>query len=139
MLTDLLQTNIGYVATTTFVKDAHLKPNDVSNSVSLLSVTFVILQPFSTALGRRIGPKYWIPSMMLMWGAICMAHAGVKSRGTLIALRLLLGAAEAGFVPTTFYYLSTVYPKYSLGTRLGLFSSVPSPPLASSLYSPPSC
>jgi len=56
-----------------------------------------------------------------------MAHAGVKSRGTLIALRLLLGAAEAGFVPTTFYYLSTVYPKYSLGTRLGLFSSVPIP------------
>lgn len=75
--------------------------------------------------------------MMLMWGAICMAHAGVKSRGTLIALRLLLGAAEAGFVPTTFYYLSTVYPKYSLGTRLGLFSSVslPLPILASSFHS----
>jgi MFS family permease len=67
-----------------------------------LSVTFVTLQPFSTILGRRFGPKYWIPFLMVCWGSICMAHAGIKNRGTLIALRLLLGAAEAGFVPTTF-------------------------------------
>ena len=31
-----------------------------------------------------------------------MAHAGIRNRGTLIALRLLLGAAEAGFVPSVF-------------------------------------
>ena len=44
--------------------------------------------------------------MMLAWGAICMAHAGIKSRQTLIALRLLLGAAEAGFVPSVFVRLA---------------------------------
>lgn len=62
--------------------------------------------------------------MMICWGTFCAAHAGVKGRGTLIALRLLLGAAEAGFVPTTFYFLSTIYPKYFLGFRLGLFSGM---------------
>jgi hypothetical protein len=31
-----------------------------------------------------------------------MAHAGIRNRGTLIALRLLLGAAEAGFVQRVF-------------------------------------
>ncbi|KAF1814247.1 MFS general substrate transporter [Eremomyces bilateralis CBS 781.70] len=115
------KTNIGFVATTNFVKDANLRPDDVPDSVSLLSVTFVTLQPFSAAIGRYIRPKYWICLMMLFWGAVCMAHAGVKNRATLIALRLLLGAAEAGFVPTSFYYLSTLYPKYVLGRRLGLF------------------
>lgn len=67
-----------------------------------LSVTFVTLQPLSTIVGRRIGVKYWISFMMLAWGSLCMAHAGIRNRGTLIALRLLLGAAEAGFVPSVF-------------------------------------
>ncbi|ORY16997.1 major facilitator superfamily domain-containing protein [Clohesyomyces aquaticus] len=118
------KTNIGYVATTSMVKDAHLKPDDIPDSVSLLSVTFITLQPFSTAIGRRVGPKYWIAFMMVCWGTVCMAHAVVHNRGTLIALRLLLGAFEAGFVPTSFYYMSTIYPKYSLGFRLGLFAGM---------------
>lgn len=79
-----------------------------------LSVTFVTLQPLSTIVGRRVGVKYWIAIMMLAWGSICMGHAGIRGtgirgRGTLIALRLLLGAAEAGFVPSVF-----VSPKLSI-------------------------
>lgn len=53
-----------------------------------------------------------------------MAHAGIKSTGTLIALRLLLGVAEAGFTQTSFYYMSLMYPKFSLGLRMGLFSGM---------------
>lgn len=74
-----------------------------------------------------------------------MGHAGIKNRGTLIALRLLLGAAEAGFVPSVFislnallwgvdiedsadqsaqFYLSTWNPKYHLAFRLGLFAGM---------------
>lgn len=87
------------------VKDANLTQDDIADSVSILSVTFIILQPFSTAIGRRIGPKYWIGCMMVAWGSVCMAHAAIKNRGTLIALRLLLGAFEAGFVPTSFVSL----------------------------------
>jgi hypothetical protein len=84
------------------IKDANITQDDIADSVSILSVTFITLQPFSTAIGRRIGPKYWIACMMVAWGTICMAHAATKNRGTLIALRLLLGAFEAGFVPTSF-------------------------------------
>jgi MFS family permease len=84
------------------IKDAHLTQDDIADSVSILSVTFITLQPFSTAIGRRVGPKYWIGCMMVAWGVVCMAHAATKNRGTLIALRLLLGAFEAGFVPTSF-------------------------------------
>lgn len=91
---------------TDMIHDAHITQDDIADSVSILSVTFITLQPFSTAVGRRIGPKYWIGCMMCAWGAVCMAHAGTKNRGTLIALRLLLGAFEAGFVPTSF--VSTV-------------------------------
>jgi MFS family permease len=61
---------------------------------------------------------------MISWGAICMALAGTKNRETLIALRLLLGGFEAGFVPCVFYYLGTLYPHYMLGFRLGLFAGM---------------
>lgn len=92
------------------VKDAHISQDDIADSVSILSVTFITLQPFSTAIGRRVGPKYWIACMMVAWGAVCMAHAAVKNRGTLIALRLLLGAFEAGFVPTSFVSVVLLVP-----------------------------
>jgi len=75
-------------------------------------------------LGRRIGPRTWLSCSLLSWGVLSMAHAGIGSSGTLIALRLLLGAAESGFTQTAFYYLSTMYPKFSLGFRMGMFSGM---------------
>jgi MFS family permease len=53
-----------------------------------------------------------------------MAHAGIRSSGTLVALRLLLGAAEAGFTQSAFYYMSLLYPKFALGFRMGLFTGM---------------
>jgi MFS family permease len=53
-----------------------------------------------------------------------MAHAAIKGRGTLIALRLLLGVTESGFTQLAFYYMSLMYPKFSLGLRMGLFSGM---------------
>jgi MFS family permease len=53
-----------------------------------------------------------------------MAHAGINGSGSLIALRLLIGAAEAGFTQIGMYYLSTLYPKYSVGFRAGMFTGM---------------
>jgi MFS family permease len=116
------KTNVGFTATGTFVKDANLKPNDIPNSLSLFSATYVPLQPLSTLAARKVGPRWWLGGMLLIWGSLCMAHAGIHNSGTLIALRLLLGAAESGFTPTSFYFMSTLYPKYSVGLRMGIFS-----------------
>lgn len=61
---------------------------------------------------------------LVAWGALCMAHAGIRNRSTLIALRLLIGAAEAGFTQNGLYYFSTIFPKYSVGWRMGLFTGM---------------
>jgi len=63
MLTFLPQTNIGYVATTTFIKDAHLRPNDVSNSISLLSVTFVFSNHSSPRSADALAPSTGFPRL----------------------------------------------------------------------------
>jgi MFS family permease len=106
------------------VKEANLKNDDIGNSLSLYSVTYVTLQPLSTMMGRKTGAKNWISLMLAVWGAISMAHAATKSTASFLALRLLLGAAEAGFVPTSFYYMSTLYPKEYLGFRAGMFTGM---------------
>ncbi|BGP49369.1 hypothetical protein JCM10450v2_005257 [Rhodotorula kratochvilovae] len=92
---------IGNVATTNFAKDVGLSKDAISNSVA--------------------GSVY-LPIIMLCWGGITCAHAGIKNVATLYALRLLLGAFEASFFPSTVYFLSTFYPRYSLGFRLGIFA-----------------
>jgi MFS family permease len=93
-------------------------------TLTQFSATYVPLQPIMVLLGRRVGPRRWLGCSLIAWGALCMAHAGIRSSGTLIALRLLLGAAESGFTQTAFYYMSLMYPKFSLGLRMGLFSGM---------------
>jgi sugar phosphate permease len=75
-------------------------------------------------IARRVGPKYWLSVLLIVWGALCMAHAGIKNNATLIALRLLLGAAESGYTPIGYYMMSLYYPKYALGLRMGAFSGM---------------
>ncbi|KAH8653867.1 major facilitator superfamily domain-containing protein [Xylariales sp. PMI_506] len=118
------KTNIGFVATSSFVKDANLGPNHISNSLSLFSASYVPLQPIMTILARRVGVKYFIALQLVIWGGLCMCHAAIHSGGTLIALRVLIGAAESGFTQTGMYYMSTVYPKYELGFRVGMFNGM---------------
>lgn len=118
------KTNIGFVATSSFIKDANLNLDDISNSLSLFSATYVPLQPVMTILARRMGVKYFLSVQLIIWGGLCMCHAAIRNSGTLIALRLLIGAAEAGFTQIGMYYMSTLYPKYVLGLRVGMFTGM---------------
>jgi MFS family permease len=118
------KTNVGFVATTSFVQDAGLEPDDIPNSLSLFSATYVPLQLVMVILARRVGVKYFLGIQLITWGGLCMCHAAIKGRGTLIALRLLIGAAEAGFTQIGMYYMSTLYPKYDLALRYGLFAGM---------------
>jgi MFS family permease len=118
------KTNVGFVATSSFVKDANLKPDDIPNSLSLFSATYVPLQPFMVILARRVGVKYFIGCQLMLWGTLCMCHAAIRGSGTLIALRILIGAAEAGFTQIGMFYMSTLYPKYDVGIRVGMFTGM---------------
>jgi len=60
----------------------------------------VPLQPVSTAIGKRVGQARWLAFISLGWGIMTLAHAFVKTKGQVIAVRLLIGVFEAGFYPT---------------------------------------
>jgi MFS family permease len=77
-----------------------------------------------TILARRVGVKYFLTVQLILWGGLCMCHAAINGAGSLIALRVLIGGAEAGFTQIGMYYLSTLYPKYEVGWRVGMFTGM---------------
>ncbi|OAL57474.1 MFS general substrate transporter [Pyrenochaeta sp. DS3sAY3a] len=104
-----------------FTRDIGATPDDLNLAVSLFFITFVLLQPPSAALGRWLGAKHWITIMMLGWGVFTLAHAFIRGRDALIAMRLMVGAFESGFYPTAVAYLSSFYCRYDMAVRVGLF------------------
>lgn len=52
-----------------FATDIGATSNDINDAVSLFFITFVIFQPISAAAGRLLGPKYWMPFLMVGSGS----------------------------------------------------------------------
>jgi D-galactonate transporter len=64
----------------------------------------------SNLLLQRLGAKFWIARIMVVWGIISMCMATVSSPTSFYILRFLLGVAEAGFYPGIILYLTYWFP-----------------------------
>jgi sugar phosphate permease len=97
---------------------------DLPTSTLLFMASYILLQPFSTAVSRWIGCREWISALLAVWGVLAMGHAAVRSRSAFLMLRFAQGAAEAGFIPVATYFMTTLYPKEYLGYRIGMFTGL---------------
>lgn len=64
---------------------------------------YVLFQLPSTVLLRKIGPKRFLSAATLAWGLATLACGFVREWRDLVALRVVLGACEAGFYPGGFF------------------------------------
>lgn len=73
---------------------------DVSNRQNVISlvffVTYVVFQPPSTVLVRKIGPRIHLAAITFLWGACMVGMGFVKKWDQMAGLRVLLGVLEAG-------------------------------------------
>ncbi len=82
------------------------------NIVSLVFfVTYVLCQPPSTVICRKVGPRIHLSLITLFWGVVMIGMGFVRSFGSMAALRVILGVLEAGFFPSCVYLLSTWYTR----------------------------
>jgi MFS family permease len=65
--------------------------------------------PSNMALDR-VGPRRWIATLMVVWGALSTCMFLVDSAMGFYGLRFLLGVAEAGFFPGILVFLNRWYP-----------------------------
>ncbi|WP_348270179.1 MFS transporter [Edaphobacter paludis] len=87
----------------------------------LFFVTYALFEIPSNLIMQRVGARVWMCRIMVSWGLVSMATMFVTGPISYYALRLMLGAAEAGFFPGVLLYLTYWFPNRTKGQVLGLF------------------
>ncbi|RYC64495.1 hypothetical protein CHU98_g1696 [Xylaria longipes] len=111
--------NIGNARLYGLEEDLRLTGNQFQIAVSILFVTYIVFEIPSNLVLKPIGPQRWLAFIVLVWGVIALATGFVRNFGSLVALRVLLGAFEAGLFPGLNVYLTFFYTKRELALRVG--------------------
>jgi MFS transporter, ACS family, tartrate transporter len=90
-------------------------------AVGLFYVTYVLLEVPSNLILSHVGARRWIARIMVSWGLVAAGMSLVQTPMQLYIMRLLLGAAEAGFTPGIIYYLSCWYPRSDRARAMSFF------------------
>jgi hypothetical protein len=93
------RTNLGVAMVAGMGVDLKLTGQRYSIVVLLFFITYVALQPPATVVLRKLGPRMFLPAIVVLWGSVMIGFGFVKEWHSLIPLRLLLGIFEAGFFP----------------------------------------
>ncbi|MDT9598819.1 MFS transporter [Sphingosinicella rhizophila] len=92
----------------------------------LFFLTYALCEVPSNLVLMRVGARRWIARILVSWGAISTAMMFVEEPWQFYALRLLLGAAEAGFFPGAVYFLSRWFPGAYRGRAIsGFYVALP--------------
>lgn len=122
------RSNTGIAFITGMGKDLELTGERFNMINAFFFVSYTLLQLPSTIVMRKVGPRWFLTTITLLWGMTTIACGMVRHWYDMVALRLVLGACEAGFFPGCTYLLSCWYPRYSLHKRNAgffLFGLVP--------------
>lgn len=120
ILAFLDRSNIG------FAKQAYQLDTGLSNEAYALGagiffVVYAFLGVPANLMMRKVGARTWIGLTTLVWGALSAAMAYADSEWKFLVVRVLLGAAEAGFFPGMIYLTSQWFPAQHRAGIMGLF------------------
>jgi ACS family 4-hydroxyphenylacetate permease-like MFS transporter len=112
--------NIGF-AGLTMGKDLGLTSTMFGLAATLFYVTYVLCGIPSNIMLAKIGARRWIAGIMVVWGIASTCTMFATSPQTLYVLRMLVGIAEAGFLPGILVYLTWWFPAYHRARANALF------------------
>ncbi|PHH82782.1 hypothetical protein CDD82_4856 [Ophiocordyceps australis] len=92
--------------------------------LALFFIPYIIFQPLGSVLTRKLGPRWFLGSITLAWGAVMVGNAFSNNWQTMAGLRVLIGLFEAGYFPGAVYLLSTWYTRFDMQKRYTLFYGV---------------
>jgi D-galactonate transporter len=100
----------------------------------ILFLAYMLCETPSNVLLTRFGARKWLARIMVSWGIIASSMVFITGEFSFYTLRVLLGAAEAGFFPGIIYYLTLWFPGVYRARVTGLFMACI--PLSAALGSP---
>jgi MFS transporter, ACS family, tartrate transporter len=101
--------NVGF-AGLTMNQAIGLSATEFGFGAGVFFVGYCLLEIPSNIALYRLGARVWLSRIMISWGLMSAATALAVGANSFYALRLLLGAAEAGFFPGVAFYLGTWFP-----------------------------
>ena len=113
--------NLGFAALQ-MLRDLRLSATIFGLGGGLFFVSYFLCEVPSNLLLEKVGARRWIARIMITWGFLAAAMALVKGPRSFYAMRLLLGAAEAGFFPGVILYLTYWFPARYRARIIGMFT-----------------
>jgi ACS family tartrate transporter-like MFS transporter len=121
--------NVGFAALT-MNQDLGLSQTAFGFGAGIFFIAYFIFEVPSNLLLERFGARKWIARIMLSWGILSGAMAfipeiaratGLGNENSFYLVRVLLGAAEAGFFPGIIFYLTLWFPTEYRARIVGYF------------------
>ncbi|KAG0739624.1 hypothetical protein G6F57_011692 [Rhizopus arrhizus] len=114
------RTNIGNASLGGIKNDLNLTSEQLSLAISAFFITYLIFEVPSNIALKRTTATFWLSFIMLVWGIVTLCMAFTKNFQSLLVCRLLLGAAESGYVPGILYVLSKLYRPDEFSKRVAV-------------------
>ena len=121
--------NVGFAALT-MNQDLGLSQTAFGFGAGIFFIAYFLFEVPSNLLLERFGARKWIARIMLSWGLLSglmafipnIARAtGMGNENAFYLIRVLLGAAEAGFFPGIIFYLTLWFPAEYRARIVGYF------------------
>ncbi|SIT49352.1 putative tartrate transporter [Paraburkholderia piptadeniae] len=125
--------NVGFAALT-MNRDLGISASTFGLAAGLFFVSYFVFEVPSNILLERVGARRWIARIMFTWGLCSAATAFVQGASSFYTVRILLGAAEAGFFPGIVFFLTLWVPASYRARVIGGFMAAM--PVASVIGSP---
>ncbi|CAO1629429.1 unnamed protein product [Parajaminaea phylloscopi] len=122
LLSFLDRSNIGNAKIDGMAQDLKLG-TQYSTALTLFFVGYVLFElPANWGL-KATNPPFWMPFITFLFGAVSLCQGLVTNASGLLAIRFLLGVAEAGLFPGTVYIFSQWYQRKERVVRVCFFFS----------------
>ncbi|TKX21942.1 MFS transporter-like protein 105 [Elsinoe australis] len=128
LLSFLDRSNVGNARTAGMATDLHFDANGKGPHTYdwLLTIFYIsyICFEFLIMGWKLVPPHIWGAGVVFFWGLVSTLQAATTTWGGMMALRFLLGVAEAGYGPGIIYLLTFFYLRREIGFRIGVFLSM---------------
>ncbi|OKL58480.1 hypothetical protein UA08_06355 [Talaromyces atroroseus] len=108
------------------LQDLHMSSQQWNTALSVFFVTYAFGGVPSNIMLNRVGPRFWLPTLLIGCGIIIVCGGLQSSYGGWTAFRVLLGLIEAGIFPGCSFILTSWYSPKELHTRMTVFYSAAS-------------
>ncbi len=95
-------------------------------ALSIFYIIYLLIEVPSNVLLKRIGPRFYLPLLVVGFGLVSMCTAFVQTFEGLLAARSILGIFEGGAMPGMAFFLSCLYKRKELLFRIGIYVSAAS-------------